>query len=455
MERMTEVIDTPTQPLDSRAHMGDGDGAAAEAGAGPDRNEPESVTLEGGAAQTVTLPAPDGATEGNDVQTYPVEGDEDDQRDRLFAACNDSDCGIGLCYRKTESGNGVIVLTVYNADPDTTFALGAAGLPICPEGHGDLIPVGGFLTQHTANHQQVGKAIPVGGKAPTSITQAIQMALPGTTNPFNYEGAYLELEAKAQECDRLQKIAEEDAETARASKKAWQKAAELYSALGIALRDRRLAKAPTVDDDPADRPAEVEPPLPFAAPAEPRLVRCAVERDDPTQTCPICADPDAAAARGFTAAPDAAVHVDQAIALAKLQSVDWIKADLAAAGIVVPHNTLLGWSKKDREQILVWALGPRDASTARPKVLKGAHVADVVADGDPIQKCHECGEPVLDEGGLVPLTPYPVGTLVGSTCKGGGQNYPKRKRGRPRKTAAAPAADVSATPEATPGTDQE
>ena len=61
--------------------------------------------------------------------------------------------------------------------------------------------------------------------------------------PFNFEGAYLEVEQLTVEVDRLARRAADDKTTAKASTEAWTAAASQLHALTLDLRRRRLAKA--------------------------------------------------------------------------------------------------------------------------------------------------------------------------------------------------------------------
>lgn len=74
------------------------------------------------------------------------------------------------------------------------------------------------------------------------LNAAIQGELPGIIEPFNWEGAYLELEAMSVEADRLHSIWERDAERAKTSKRLWEAASERRDLAALEFRRRRLAK---------------------------------------------------------------------------------------------------------------------------------------------------------------------------------------------------------------------
>jgi hypothetical protein len=69
-----------------------------------------------------------------------------------------------------------------------------------------------------------------------------QSTLFDTSKPFNFEGAYLELEEMSVEVDRLQRIAADDAREAKESKKSWEEASKLRDRAALELRRRRLEK---------------------------------------------------------------------------------------------------------------------------------------------------------------------------------------------------------------------
>lgn len=81
-----------TQPLDARAHAGDGDGAQAEL-----------------------------------------------ERPLHRAYCQHAKCRVSVEYRLTPSGHGFAILAREGCDDEaTTFSMGAHGRPSCPYGHGEL-----------------------------------------------------------------------------------------------------------------------------------------------------------------------------------------------------------------------------------------------------------------------------------------------------------------------------
>lgn len=87
---------------------------------------------------------------------------------------------------------------------------------------------------------------------------AEQQSLPGIVPPFNYEGAYLELEAKAVEVNRLRAVADDDAREARASRKQWEEAATAFSMMALEFSRRRKAKTQVAESasENGDGPTE-------------------------------------------------------------------------------------------------------------------------------------------------------------------------------------------------------
>jgi hypothetical protein len=148
-------------------------------------------------------------------------------------------CGAAVSYEPTPSGVGFMVMRQSGVDPEATFGVGEHGRPRCPHGHGEM---------------RLADAGPLE-----------QPVLFDVAKPFNFEGAYLEVEGLTVEVDRLAGIAEEDKRTAAASRDIWTEAAKRLHTLTLELRRRRLAKRdrerfePAADAEPAPEPEETLP----------------------------------------------------------------------------------------------------------------------------------------------------------------------------------------------------
>lgn len=140
-------------------------------------------------------------------------------------------CDFRVSYIPSESGNSYALV---DADPELALGIGSNGRPVCRNGeHGEM---------ELADDQ---------------LAQPEQQSLPGIVQPFNYEGAYLELEAKAVEVEHLAAIHAEDASRAKGSRKNWESAAAVFSSMALEFRRRRRAKV----DQAGAADSESEPPL--------------------------------------------------------------------------------------------------------------------------------------------------------------------------------------------------
>jgi hypothetical protein len=135
-------------------------------------------------------------------------------------------CGAAVTYEPTPSGVGFMVMRQSGVDPEATFGVGEHGRPRCPHGHGEM---------------GIAEAGPLE-----------QPALFDIAKPFNFEGAYLEVEGLTVEVDRLAGIAEEDKRTAASSRDQWAEAAKRLHTLTLELRRRRLAKRDRERQAPLD-----------------------------------------------------------------------------------------------------------------------------------------------------------------------------------------------------------
>jgi hypothetical protein len=313
-----------------------------------------------------------------------------EERPVHMARC--ADCDHAVRFRPNSSGTGFFLVGT-----EELYGVGALGRPVCPNGHGEMeladdrLPIEQAMEQ--ANEQ----------------LDAVQRDLPGIVPPFNWQGAYLELESMSLEVDRLHRIWEDDAKQAKESKGQWEEASKRRDKAALEFRRRRLAKG---EDTPAAAPPA----------AGTNLVRCAFEEAHPDATCPICSDPDLTA----TMARDSAAHIDEVWALLELRDVTAVEVALEEAGVIIGQAAIRSWSRSDRDTVTAWAA---NRELPRPGILGTAHVAaDSVtseADGDTFQECRECGQRIWSvktgedpEARLAEAQGYPAGTLVGTDCAG-------------------------------------
>lgn len=314
-----------------------------------------------------------------------------------FAKCGE--CPAAVRYRQTASGGGMFWLEKIGVDQETNFGIGDNGLPLCPFGHGEMVLADESLPAHEAITE-----------ASDRLSHAQQASLPGIIPAFNYKDVYMELEEQALRVDDAKRQYDDDKAVAAESKKAWEKAAELYTKMALEFRRRRQEKAAG--------PAEPEPE------AEGRLLPCLFEQRNPQVPCPLCA------AGTHDTPRDSEGHVDAAEKQIATNKAQALAEELEVVGqIVVFARVVAGWTDEQRAEVSAWLSQPFDDEGRlphpRPSVLGTSHVAAAVEDGAGVQFCRECG------GGLVDLdngdtAPYAIGTLVGIDCPGAGQSYPKR-----------------------------
>jgi hypothetical protein len=125
-------------------------------------------------------------------------------------------CGATITYEHLTSGAAFTIVRTGGVEPDAVFGVGAHGRPMCPHGHGEM--------------------------APRDPPTPDQRALFDLEKPFNFEGAYLEVELLTVEVDRLAHVAAEDKKVAKASADAWASTATSLHTLTLELRRRRLEK---------------------------------------------------------------------------------------------------------------------------------------------------------------------------------------------------------------------
>lgn len=319
-----------------------------------------------------------------------------DEQPVHYARC--SECPAAVRYRGTASGGGMFWLEKIGVDDETHFGISDASLPLCPFGHGEMALADESIPAHEAITDAADR-----------LNEATQAALPGVFPAFNYEGAYLELEGQAERVARLKETAKEDAETARESKKAWEKAAELLTTMALEFERRRREKSSPVEPEP---PAE-----------QGTLVPCLFEQKNPQVPCPLCDGSTLSLDPAEIKPHDSEGHVEQAEQmLARRAAADLMEA-LEDAGLIIDGALIATWSEDQRQQVETWLLTRSDI---RPPVLGTGHLVAEVEEGASVQACHECGAVLLQltEGD----EPYKPGTLVGTDCEGAGQSYPKREK---------------------------
>lgn len=164
-----------------------------------------------------------------------------------------TDCPAGVRYQALPSRSGFTVLERYGVDPDQTFGIGTRGQPICPFGHGEMtladeqLPAAEAITQ---------VAEQVNGTAAPTQAQLFDMA-----QPFNFEGAWMDIELKNGVVAELARVNEDDAARAKRSRKALEEAQTLLSRMIETYHERRVTKAREAQAR-AERAARAEPTVP-------------------------------------------------------------------------------------------------------------------------------------------------------------------------------------------------
>lgn len=304
-------------------------------------------------------------------------------------------CGNSVRFKPLASGFGFSL-----PDPvDATYGVGPEGRPECPNGHGEMAIADDQMPADDAI-DQVREQLAGGPMEP------LQGTLPGIVPAFNYQGAYLDLEQKAVEVDRLKSEWETDKEAAAASKKAWEKAAELYTKMALEFQRRRREKVDT-----------------GSAIADLDTSRCAWEQAHPDAHCPQCTDEK-------NQAPE---HVAEIEAWLLGESVDSVVDALDSQAMWVKPEVIREWTQEQRDEIEAWAKAAvegADPMPARPAVLGTMHVAGAVTDDEP-QTCTQC-DLIINSG----IDNFPAGTLVGIDCKGKpkeAHRYPKPRKAKKGK----------------------
>jgi hypothetical protein len=204
--------------------------------------------------------------EPDDDDTSIADPEPDDDPVHL-AKC--AECATAVKFRPNVTGTGFFLV---DADPDVTFGVGEHGRPVCPNGHGEMAIADDQL-KPVAEAFADAQTMLLAAEADARGGAPVQGDLPGIIPPFNYQGCYLELEAKAAEVDALHDEYIDAKEVAADAKKAWDKAAELYTKMALEFRRRRQSKG---DDSPS-----------LAEPTS-RALACTWDKAHPDEACPFC-----------------------------------------------------------------------------------------------------------------------------------------------------------------------
>jgi hypothetical protein len=103
-----------------------------------------------------------------------------------------AECATAVRFRPNVTGTGFVLV---DADPDATFGVGEHGRPVCPNGHGEMSIADDQLKSATeAFTDAQGMLLRAEAEASSA---PVQGDLPGIIPAFNFQGAYLELETKA------------------------------------------------------------------------------------------------------------------------------------------------------------------------------------------------------------------------------------------------------------------
>jgi len=292
---------------------------------------------------------------------------------------------------------------------------------MCPDGHGEM---------ELADEQlPVGEAF---AKVAEQLAEPEQVALPGVFPAFNYQGAYEECEAKAVEVAALRAQYEDDAETAKDSKKAWEKAADTLNKMLLEFRRRRREKAEKGGTSATDTIADP----------------CRFEQLNPGVPCPICTDAERLAAS--TVLPASEEHgVEARDYLARLE-LQRTRAQLEAIDVFISLDELGALSLDLLSSVQDWALEatehpdarkPFPPGVGRPHVAPNGHISEAPLEeggsATNYQSCTTCGARIstLTEDNW---KPYPMGALVGTDCQGPEVNhrYPDKKKKATRRKSA-------------------
>lgn len=345
-----------------------------------------------------------------------------------------AECAEAVRFRSNITGSGFFLV---DADPDATFGIGSNGRPMCRNGHGEMEVADDRLPAAEAFADAQSMLLQAEG-------EAIQRSLPGVFPPFNFEGAYLELERQALSVDSLHKAHKAAAEEARDAKKAWDHAAELYTTMALELRRRRREKDGEPQDD-ADRQA--------AGAAGVTPTPCTWEAKRPYGTpCPLCRQTvnAEAVARMFQylAPPDAMQHVDEVDQMLTSLDVDATHAALEDIDTYIDKDVIAEWSEADRAVVQQYAQFKRSfeagiagqlengstVTVERPALLGKPHIPAACVEGEH-QVCQFCE--VVIQPASEDRVPYKGTDYVGIGCPGKPVEANRYPSNRGKKTAAA------------------
>lgn len=321
------------------------------------------------------------------------------------------ECPGDMTFRPTSSGNGFMILAINGFDSEATFSVGDNGRPVCPNGHGEM----------ALADEQLPSAHDAITEAAQRLQGAKQASLPGVFPAFNYQGAYLELEAQAERVARLKETAKEDAETARESKKAWEKAAELLTTMALQFEQRRREKS----EPPTSEQSEN---------AGGSIVPCLFEQRHPQVPCPLCAGTSEMFDSSQIFGRDTESHVVQALAEIESQACNEVSERLEEiANMRVAQTIVRGWTEDERAAVVAWLDASENGAEPqppRPAALGTMHVAGKITEEGEDQTCTQCDQ-ILIAGSDANY--YEEGTLVGTDCKGQPARHLKSTRGGKKK----------------------
>lgn len=329
-----------------------------------------------------------------------------------------AECAEAVTFRPNVTGTGFFLV---DADPDASFGVGPHGRPMCRNGHGEMAIADDQLKPVPEAFADA-QAMLLAAEA-DAAGKPVQGDLPGILPAFNYQGCYLELEEKAAEVNALHEEYLEAKEAATDAKKAWDKAAELYTKMALEFRRRRQAKG-----DTGDAPTQADPPT--------RALACVWDKAHPDDACPICASSFSAVSALTTllgaeiAPPDSQAHADQVVEYRT--RIDVAETADALDGLLydVHDATIAAWTPEERAAVRAWATG-ESSWQELPAVLGRPHIAS--QPGEHAQACTECGAVLRTwnegDGSIVWLA---SGARVNMDCLGAQpepeHHYPEKKK---------------------------
>ena len=287
---------------------------------------------------------------------------------------------------------------IYGLDPDSNF-------PICPNCRTTMV---------SSEPVEVPEAFAQAAAAAGSHQPRLW-----PDPPFNFHGAWMQLEAKEDEILDLQTRYDELSKQARKAAKDLAKANKERTAMVAELRKRRLQKAREDLNrrDQAELPeliagcafeAHVGKPCPVCRAESPSLVAAALHSTNGALTEISTEAHRELAVKANSRAIDIAE---------KLLDAGLVADALTARGLLgIPVEVVETWDQVQRRDALGWVDGGMDRSDV-PAVLGLPHIAATA--GEDAQCCVECGARILQlkttDGDV---EPYAVGAFVGTHCTG-------------------------------------